>query len=432
MSAFEQTLREFIASAPVIDPHCHMRPDRPQADTLADIVLYHHVWVELVSAGMPATATSVAGLPQEVADTGMAPLDRVRAALPWLNLIRNTTLGTFLRTLLADVYDVPGGELTEGNLEAVAARVAELAAAPTRAVDVLRGRCGMLKTRTVEGSGRTPVGAVIGLGREGVPTNLLSGKQTPRQVLEGWERMLGGEFRTGDDYAAALQKLGSERASMGLHFVGVWVLPSLTVREPRRGEIDGILTRAREDQVITPEEAGLVCGFALGHYLAGMRQGSLRTIQLIVGAEVLPPHRSVTQWSPALPGGLARLAGAFEDFQFNCSTASDLFTQDLGIVAKHVPNVSVAGYWWHTLYPHYIRKSLATRLDMVPANKIVAFFSDAYHAEWCVPKLKLVKQILGDVLLERVQRGWLTEEIALSLVAPLLHENAARIYNVNG
>jgi len=112
----------------------------------------------------------------------------------------------------------------------------------------------------------------------------------------------------------------------------------------------------------------------------------------------------------------------------NCSTASDLYTQDLGILAKHVPNISVAGYWWHVLYPHYIRKSLETRLDMVPANKIVGYFSDAYHAEWCYPKLKMVRKILGDVLLERVAQGLYTPRIAESLVEPILHGNAARIY----
>lgn len=431
MNDFATSLRKLIAETPVIDPHSHMRPDRPQAGTLADIVLYHHVWIELVSAGMPATATSVAGLPQEVADTGMDPLDRVRAALPYLPHLRNTTLGYLLRTLLEDLYEVPAGGLTADSVEQVAAKVAEAGAAEGRAAHVLRERCGMLKTITVEASGRAPVDAVIGQGREGMPTNLLSGKQTPRQVLEGMEQALQAELRRGDDYAQAMQQLGAERGRSDLHFAGVWVLPSMIYREPMPDEIDGILANARDDRILAPQKAGLFCGFGLGHFLRGMRQGALRTIQLIVGAEVLPPHRSLTHWSPELPGALGRLAGEFEDFHFNCSTASDLFTQDLGILAKHVPNISVAGYWWHTLYPHYIRKSLETRLDMVPANKIIAYFSDAYHAEWCYPKLKLVKQILGEVLLERVQQGLLTEPIALSLVGPLLHENAARIYDAS-
>ncbi|MCJ7750533.1 MAG: hypothetical protein MUQ65_05510, partial [Armatimonadetes bacterium] len=153
-------------------------------------------------------------------------------------------------------------------------------------------------------------------------------------------------------------------------------------------------------------------------------------LQVIVGAEVLSPHRSLTHWSPEFPGTLGRLAGEFEDFHLSCSTASDLYTQDLAILAKHVPNISVGGYWWHTLYPSYIRKSLETRLDIVPASKIVAFFSDAYHAEWCYPKIKLVKRIFGDVLLDRVAQGLLTTEIALSLIRQVFYENPKRIYGI--
>ena len=89
---------------------------------------------------------------------------------------------------------------------------------------------------------------------------------------------------------------------------------------------------------------------------------------------------------------MARLANRFPDLRFSLSAASDLFIQDQATLAKHLPNVSVAGYWWHTLYPGSIRSSLESRLDMIPMNKIVGFFSDAYHAEWVYPKLKLVKQ----------------------------------------
>lgn len=428
MPDFEQTLRETISQAPAIDPHSHLRPDRPQAQTLADLVLYHHVWIELVSAGMPAEATSAAGLPHEVTDPGLPPLARARAALPYLPRLRNTTLGYLLRTLLEDLYGVPGGELTADNLEAVAAQVEQAAAEPGRGVHVLQERCNLRRTITVEGSRVEAVAAVIGRGREGVPINLLSGKQTSREMIDTFGKVLHSELQTAQEYGAAMHRLGAERAASGLQFIGIWVPPALTFPPPTLREIQAVLTRAHGNKALSPQEGGVFAGFGLRHFLEGMREGPLRTVQVIVGAEVLPPHRAVTQWSPEFPAGLSRLAGAFEDFHFNCSTASDLYTQDLGILAKHIPNISVAGYWWHTLYPHYIKKSLETRLDMVPANKIIAYFSDAYHAEWCYPKLKLVKQLLGDVLLERVQRGWYSEEIALSLVAPLLHENAASIY----
>jgi hypothetical protein len=112
----------------VVDSHTHLSPERPQAANLADLVLYHHVWIELVSAGMPITAVTKAGLPHELADPGMSPEDRVRAALPYLPAIRNTTCAQLLATLLEDLYGVPEGRLTEANLERVEAAVARRAA----------------------------------------------------------------------------------------------------------------------------------------------------------------------------------------------------------------------------------------------------------------------------------------------------------------
>ena len=50
------------------DPHCHLRLDKPAADNLADILQYHHVWIELVSSGMGQYEVTSTGLPQELAD----------------------------------------------------------------------------------------------------------------------------------------------------------------------------------------------------------------------------------------------------------------------------------------------------------------------------------------------------------------------------
>jgi len=199
---------------------------------------------------------------------------------------------------------------------------------------------------------------------------------------------------------------------------------------PKETEITDILQRIKAKRPVGQEDLSTFACFGLRSFLTGMRRGRLRRIQLIVGAEVLPPHRSLTQWAPEFPGTLGRLAGEFADFHFNCSSACDVNIQDLAILAKHVPNISVAGYWWHVLYPYYIRKSIETRLDMVPANKIIAFFSDAYHAEWIYPKLRLVKRIFGEVLYDRVQQGLYTPDLALSLVRQVFYDNPRRIYQV--
>lgn len=431
MDRFKHTLCAEIDAVLTVDPHSHLRPGKPEADNLADIVFYHHVWIELVSSGMPIKAVTKAGMPHETADPEMPPLDRLRAALPYLANIGSTTCGNMLRTILRDLYDVPDGRLTAGNLEDAFARVAERNSDPGWRSQLLGNRCRIARSLTVEGGESAETDSFIGRGMEGVPATLQDPRRSPLDMF-GWiEHQLGETVNTAGQYAQAMRGLGRERANRDIHFVGMWALPHLRFIDPPGSEVTQVIADVKAGRQPTGDQQSALWSFGVRRFLEGMREGRLRTIQLIVGAEVLPPHRSITMWNGDFAGALGRLAGAFEDFHFSCSSACDANIQDLGIVAKHVPNVSVVGYWWHVLYPWYIRKSIETRLDMVPANKIVAFFSDAYCAEWVYPKLKLVKQIWAEALVDRVERQLMTEDVALALIRQVFYENPARIYGVS-
>jgi hypothetical protein len=45
------------------------------------------------------------------------------------------------------------------------------------------------------------------------------------------------------------------------------------------------------------------------------------------------------------------------------------------------------------------------RLERVPANKQIGFFSDAYCVEWSFAKAVLVRKFLARVLAERIELG---------------------------
>lgn len=420
-------VRQALADVRVIDPHCHLRAWKPSADSLADIVLYHHTWIEMVSSGMPQYEVTTAGLPHEVADPGMPPLERVRRSLKYLPNIRSTISGLCLRWILHDLYSLP--ELNEANLEAAFAAVQARAGDPAWQEEVLRQRCGIETSITVEPAG-TPYSPAMLRGYQVQPLNIADGKLSPHEVLAAWEADYGREIRDAADYRAFLAMTVAGLPIAGYRFIGLSTLPSLTHELAAEEEITGIIGTARARRPLSPAQSGSLACFGVRCVLDELRKTDLRVIQWLVGAEVLLPHRSIPNWDARFTGALARIAGDYADFAFNVTTASDAYTQDLAIVAKHVPNVSVGGYWWHTLYPHYIRKSLETRLDAVPLNKIIGFFSDAYHCEWCYPKLKLVKQILEEILVERVERGWYSLDLALEIVEKLFCDNVRAIYRL--
>ena len=426
MDDTRHTIRQALADVKVVDPHCHLRPHKPAADTLADIVLYHHVWIELVSSGMDQFEVTRAGLPHEMIEPDMPPLERVRRALRYLPNIQNTVSGLFLRWILQDLYGLP--ELTEANLETALSDAQRRADDPAWQEEVLRDRCRIESSITMEAG--TPYGPAMLKGREWLPTNIVDGKRSPQQVLAAMETTFRREIRHGADYREFMAAVVRSLPLTEYRCVTLWTPPSLNHTQAGEDSVNRIIHDVKAGRPLGPDAAGGFACFAVRCLLDELRKTEMRVVQWMAGAEVLLPHRSILQWDGAWSGALGRIAGDYEDFAFNVTTAADAHTQDLAILAKHFPNISVAGYWWHTFYPHYIRKSLETRLDAVPLNKIVGFFSDAYHCEWCYPKLKLVKQILEDILVERVDRGWYSLELARSLVAKLLYSNPRDIYRL--
>ncbi|KPJ85456.1 MAG: hypothetical protein AMS17_14335 [Spirochaetes bacterium DG_61] len=426
-------VREALDDVKIIDPHCHLRPEKPSADNLADILLYHHLWIELISSGMDQFEVTKSGFPHELVDPEIPPLERVKRAVQYLPCIRNTTVGLFFRWIMKDLFNMEDA-LGERNIEKIFHNVGERCSDPLWEDKVLRNYCGIeynitVNTDTVSSSKR------MLQGKEGVPVNIVreyivSGKENPMEVLGSMEKDFGKEIKHVSDYLDYLQLFSKYFLEGKYKFAGIWILPCITDEMSEERYIDSIIKKVKNGKQLSLVEIGSFCYFGTVSFLKELRKSKTRTIQILTGAYVLPPHRSITRWNRSFVESIGKIAYEFEDFHFSISSASDIYTHDLGILAKHIPNVSIAGYWWHTLYPFYIKKSLETRLDMVPMNKIIGFFSDTYHIEWCYPKLKMVKSILKDILIERINRGWYDTKLACVIINKLFYENPRKIYNI--
>ena len=105
--------------------------------------------------------------------------------------------------------------------------------------------------------------------------------------------------------------------------------------------------------------------------------------QFSLGAEPLP-FETGSRLSQRTIGQLAEMIARHPGLRFQCFLASRHANQSLCTLARELPNFSLAGYWWHNFFPDTIRQVMAERLDMLPVNKQVGFFSDAYCVEWDV------------------------------------------------
>jgi len=82
------------------------------------------------------------------------------------------------------------------------------------------------------------------------------------------------------------------------------------------------------------------------------------------------------------------------------------------------------------MYPAYLRQIIAERLDVCPLNKVTAFFSDAYMAEWSYGKWCLVRREMAQVLAERVTHGYLTRADASEVIQRWTWDNPRQLYRL--
>jgi glucuronate isomerase len=79
------------------------------------------------------------------------------------------------------------------------------------------------------------------------------------------------------------------------------------------------------------------------------------------------------------------LFNAFPRVKFPISVLASVSNQELVDYAWIFPNVIANGHWWYSNTPTFIRHDLQARIDAIPRNKIIGYYSDAYKLEFILP-----------------------------------------------
>jgi hypothetical protein len=151
------------------------------------------------------------------------------------------------------------------------------------------------------------------------------------------------------------------------------------------------------------------------------KRGGEIVYQFSLGAEPLP-YETDSRLRQRTLRQLAAMIGRHPRLRFQAFLASRHANQSLCVLARELPNLSLAGYWWHNFFPDVIRQVIAERLDMLPLNKQIGFFSDAYVVEWTYAKAVMVRKQLARVLAEKIDQGQYTRHDALAIARSVLYE----------
>lgn len=441
MSQSADAVREAVRGVPVIDAHTHVIEEHPGARGLDDILLYHMAISELYAAGAPnpRRLTEFPGTPAEV-----ERVERLSAAVPYLRHVRNTSTSWGVRVLLRDLYDWTD-EVTEENWPRLHDIVRERSRESSWAGEVLsRGGIERVGTEYARrGRERKPV-FFYSLEWAFFTRSTWGAFDTPLVELE---RTVGAKPESPAPIAAAdetaelpprLTSVGEvEDAVRGyvdalppagvIRSMATHISVDIDLRPVPAPQFKAAL--ARRDQA-GEEEQSVYASYiheALLAELAARRPDII--FQFSYGAEPLPyetgsrvTDRSIRQ--------IGEMIARHPGIHFQCFLASRHANQSLCTLCRELPNFSLVGYWWHNFFPTVICDVIDERLDMLPTNRFVGFFSDAYCVEWSYAKSIIVRRLLADALGLRIDRGQLDLSEAVQVAKRILHDTPFEMYKL--
>ena len=420
-----------LAVTDVIDVHTHLRWETPQARSLAEVLTYHFIWRELHAAGMPLYVSAIKG-----------ERDQLRAALPYLPLVRFTSTGYCLRRILQDLYGMKEDWLTEDNLDRMIGVVAETAADMAWPREVLERRAHIRKSFldihqarhwAARMQQKDPVLQRYADLLVPASEDALFVTGSVRGIVKETSACTGIAVTDAASLAEAVRRyVTPEQLTLVTAFLG-WASVDFLYCKPDPELVNTAIQKALRRERTTPEETNAVRVFAFVEFVK-LLQAHGKPFQFFFGSESLHNYTSPPQcvYNPQTLRSLSSLFTDFPEMQFDFFIGSMLFSQEMHIMAKMHQNVHVAGIWWHNMYSEYLQRIIAERLDVCPLNKVSAFFSDAYMVEWSYAKWKLVQREWATVLADRVCKGYFSRSDASSIIKQWAWTNPVRLYGLAG
>ena len=428
-----QELEAALAEVPVLDIHTHLVGGRLGARGLHDVLLYHMVISDLYAAGCPSGGRLTEYPAWPSTEEAHA---RIREALPYLPLIRNTSSSWGVRIILADLYGWRQA-ITEDNWQRLDALIRERADDRSWHHSVL-DRLNIRRTGTElarRGGGEDDDRLQYAL-EWAFFTRCQWGEfdtalfelercwgrkpESPSPIGSGGRPKTERTIRTLGDVHAALEQYVASIPYGRILSTATHLSTDIDYRVVSDAEMEAALARRGG---AGPTERDIYASYINEAYLTALEEhGHEIVFQFSFGAEPLP-FETGSRLAQRTIGQLAEIIGRHPRLRFQCFLSSRHANQSLCTLARELPNLSLAGYWWHNFFPDVIRQVMAERLDMLPANKQVGFFSDAYCVEWTYAKAIIVRKQLARVLADKIEQGQYSRDDALTVAREILYEN---------
>ncbi len=423
-------LSERIGEMEAIDAHTHVNSSHMAARGLHDVMLYHMVISDLYAAGCPS-GHRLSENPGEDEAAG-----RIEQAIPFLEHVQNTSCCWLMRTILSDLYEWKE-PITLGTWRNLDARIRSKSEDPDWPREILR-RAHVRRLCTelpLRGDGRNDDILSYSLEWAFFMRNQWGVFDAPLYELEhAWQfekpvrplpvtlstrepvrRRIATVADVGEAMTHYCRAIPYDQIVSTAHHVSTDIRYSLVTDAQMQNALD------RRNEA-GPAERDTYASYLFEHLLLELeKEHSDIAFQFSLGAEPLP-FETDSRLHQTTIKQLAEIISRHPRIQFHCYLSSRHANQSLCTLCRELPNLCLVGYWWHNFFPASIAQVLDERLDMVPTNRQIGFFSDAYCVDWLYAKSNLVRAMLAAALANRVERGQSTRQEAVRIAAKLLWE----------
>lgn len=425
MSSTRQSILQALRDTRLVDPHSHINPHAPASTTLADILGYHYYTELAHSAGLTKS---------EIESKELGPRELVGRLVGGLHHLTNTAQYAWLIDICQRFFGFEGDVIDQSNWEALydsaesTMRLADWA-------DVVLDKSNVESVLLTNDFDDKLVGFdtnkyIPCLRTDDLVFHLSKTEVRDRlAVCSGID--LDGSLKSVRD---SLEQRFEHFVAHGARACAISLPPDFCPQPVSDGRamtaLDAILRHgpsadashqaamARRvfwtivelcDQFGLPMD--LMIGVNRGVYAEGVHQGR----------DLYDSRVSLIQYR--------ELFNAFPSVKFPISVLASVTNQELVSYSWIFPNVFTNGHWWYSNTPSFIRRDAAARLEAVPRNKQVGYYSDAYKLEFIAPKFDMYRRILSGILMDDfvVERGW-SEEKAIELGYQILRGNVDSLF----
>jgi glucuronate isomerase len=421
-------LETALQAIPIIDPHSHIDPRRPTARNLDEILGYHYYTELAHSAGMDKGPLS----PE------VAPRERVRAILSYLERIDNTVQYSWFLEIARTFLGFQGDRITAKDCDTLWNAAERVMAQPDWEEQVLR-RSNLEKIFLTNDfddplEGFDTARYVPCLRTDDLVFHL--GKPEVRQRLA---KLTGMEVGDSRGFEKAIRKVFEHFVKKGARACAISLPPDfmpnlLCLGDP---DVEQFFFEVISNIYGQPSESAWAY---VANYVFTVLVGNCRDFRLpfdlMIGVNRRVYRYGVNQGQDLFDQRtsliqFAELFNTFPEVTFPISVLSSGQNQELVSFSWIFPNVVTSGHWWYSNIPAYIETDCRARLQAVPKTKQIGYYSDAYKLEFVRPKYNMYRRILARILADDfVRPGIYTEEQAIEFAQLLLRDNARRIFGV--